>query len=197
MTSSVTSPSEAVSASSATSSVLVLVDDDEAQRLCGGRADGLTLLGGPGSDPLVESLRLADLAAMLGQGCQLPVERLADVDPDVRAFRPEEVQAAHGVGGETAPCERREGHRVAGGRIHGVDGGDAGGSMIGVVHATAAVEDGLGVGAQDRVGPERPDLADELLAQRQVVGECPIRLVQEGHAFVADDGRGGALLALA
>ena len=196
MTSSVTSPSEA-SFGLLVAPRLVLVDDDEAQRLGGGRADGLTLLGGPGSDPLVEALRLADLAAVLGKGRKLAVERLADVDPDVRAFGPEEVEAPHLVGSETATCECREGHRVTGGRVHGVDGGDAGGSMIGVVHATAAVEDGLGVGAEDRVGPERPDLADELLAQRQVVGEGPIRLVQEGDAFVADDGRGGALLTLA
>ena len=59
--------------------------------------------------------------------------------------------------------------------------------MVGVVHAAVAVEEGLRVGRQDRIGPERPDLADEQLAQGEVVGQGAVRLVQERHAGVPDD----------
>ena len=69
--------------------------------------------------------------------------------------------------------------------------------MVGVVDAAVAVEDDLRVGRQHRVGPERPDLADELLAQGEVVGERPVGLVEERHARVAHDLGRGPLLALA
>ena len=59
------------------------------------------------------------------------------------------------------------------------------------------MEHGLRVGGEDRVRPERPDLADQQLAQREVVGERAVGLVQEAHARVADHGRRGALLGLA
>jgi hypothetical protein len=66
-----------------------------------------------------------------------------------------------------------------------------------VVHPGLPVEDGLGIGREHRVRPERPDLADELLAQREVVGEATVGAVQEGHARVADDRGRRALFALA
>ena len=66
--------------------------------------------------------------------------------------------------------------------------------MIGVIHAAAAVEQHLGVLAEDGVRPERSDLADELLPQRQVVLERAVRLVEKRNAFVADDVRRSPLL---
>ena len=54
--------------------------------------------------------------------------------------------------------------------------------MVGVVHAAVAVEQRLRVGGEDGVGTERPDLADELLAQGEVVGERAVGLVQERDA---------------
>ena len=59
------------------------------------------------------------------------------------------------------------------------------------------VEDRLGIGGQDRVRPEGPDLADELFAQGEVVGQGAVRLVQEGDPGITDDRRGGPLLGLA
>ena len=49
--------------------------------------------------------------------------------------RPEQVQPADGVGGQPVAGQPREGHRVARGRVDGVDGGHPGGAMVGVVHA--------------------------------------------------------------
>ena len=72
-----------------------------------------------------------------------------------------------------------------------------GGAMVGVVDPAAAVEDRLGIGREDGVRAERPDLADELLAQREVVGERAVGLVQEGHAGIADDRGRRPLLGLA
>jgi len=69
--------------------------------------------------------------------------------------------------------------------------------VVGVVHAAVAVEEDVGVGREDRVGPERPDLADEQLAQREVVREGTVWLVEVGHALVADDPGGFVLLPLA
>ena len=71
-----------------------------------------------------------------------------------------------------------------------------GGPVVGVVDAAVVVEQRLGVHRQDRVGPEGPDLADQLLAQGQVVGERAVRLVEEADALVADDRGGGPLLRL-
>ena len=51
--------------------------------------------------------------------------------------------------------------------------------MVGVVDPAALVEDRLGVGGEDGVRTERPDLADELLAQGEVVGEGAVGLVEE------------------
>ena len=64
-----------------------------------------------------------------------------------------------------------------------------------MVHPGTPRESILGIRRQDRVGLERPDLAHEVLAQDQVVDERAVGHVQEGHALVADDVGGGALLA--
>ena len=69
--------------------------------------------------------------------------------------------------------------------------------MVGVVDAAVAVEDDLRVRGEHRVRPERPDLANELLAQRQVVVERAVGLMQERHARIADDVGGDALLLFA
>jgi hypothetical protein len=65
-----------------------------------------------------------------------------------------------------------------------------------VVDAAEAVEHDLRVRRQDGIRPKRPDLADELLAQREIVLERAVGLVEEGDALVADDRRGGRLLGL-
>ena len=83
------------------------------------------------------------------------------------------------MGRQPAPCEPRERHRVARRRVDRVDRGDPRRSVVGVVDPAALVDDRLGVGGEDRVRPERPDLADELLAQGEVVGERAVGLVQE------------------
>ena len=68
--------------------------------------------------------------------------------------------------------------------------------MVRVVDATVPVEQRLGVRREDGVRAEGPDLADQLLAQGQVVGERAVGLVQEGHAGIADDRGRGALFGL-
>ena len=60
-----------------------------------------------------------------------------------------------------------------------------GGAMVDVVHAAVVVEHVLRVHGEDRVRPERPDLAHELLAQGEVVGERAVGLVEERDAVVA------------
>ena len=62
-----------------------------------------------------------------------------------------------------------------------------GGPVIGVVDPAVRVDDDLGILGQDGIGPERADLADEQLAEREVVGECPVRLVEEADPGIADD----------
>ena len=69
--------------------------------------------------------------------------------------------------------------------------------MIGVVDHAAAVDDHLGVAAQNRVRLEGPDLADEHLAQRQVVREHAVGLMEERDTAVTHYGRRLALLVLA
>ena len=90
-----------------------------------------------------------------------------------------------------------KGHRVAGGRIDRVDGGHPGRAVVGVVDAAVAVEDDLRVGGEHGVRSERPDLADEVLAEGEVVVECAVGLVEERHARVADDVGGDPLLLFA
>ena len=60
--------------------------------------------------------------------------------------------------------------------------------MVGVVDATVAVEDDLGVGCQDRVRSERANLADEVLAEREVVRQRAVGLVEERDPGIANDG---------
>src|SRR4029450_4137614 len=67
--------------------------------------------------------------------------------------------------------------------------------MVGVVDAAAEMEHGLRVRAEDRVGLERADLADQHLAQGEVIRQRAVGLVQERDAGVADDGRRSTLRA--
>ena len=120
-----------------------------------------------------------------------------DVDPGRGVVAPREVEAADGPRLQAVAGEPRERHRVAGRRVDGVDRGHARQPVVDVVHAAVAVEDRLGVDRQHRVGTELADLADELLAQGEVVGERPVRLVEEADVVVAHDLRRGPLLALA
>ena len=101
-----------------------------------------------------------------------------DVDVGRRLVRPEEVEPPDDVGGQAGAGEPGERHRVAGRRIDGVDGGHAGGPVVGVVDATVAVEDDLGIAREDGVGTERPDLADEQLAQGEIVRQGAVGLVE-------------------
>ncbi len=131
------------------------------------------------------------------QRLDLPVDRGADLDPRRGLTGPEQVEPADLVGLEPGPREIRECHRVPGRRVDGVDRGDARRPVVRVVDAGPLVEQDLGVVGEDRVRPELADLAHEQLAQRQLVGQRPIRLVQEPDIVVADDGGGPALLHLA
>ena len=128
---------------------------------------------------------------------ELAVDRRADVDPGRGVVAPREVEAADGPRLEPVAGEPRERHRVAGRRVDGVDRRHARQPVVDVVHAAVAVEDRLGVDRQHRVGTELADLADELLAQGEVVGERPVRLVEEADVVVAHDLGRGPLLALA
>ena len=165
--------------------------------LGGSGMDPLAFLGGPAPDPPVEPVGIVDLAGVGAQRVELALERGRDVDPGVGSIGPEQVEPADPVRRQAGSGERREGHRVARGRIDGVDGGHAGRPVVRVVDPAALVEEGVRVGGEDRVGAEGPDLAHELLAQGQVVGQRPIRLVEERDAGVADDRRGRTLLGLA
>ena len=60
--------------------------------------------------------------------------------------------------------------------------------VVRVVDAAAAVEEDLRVVGQHRVRPELADLADQQLAERQLVGERAVRLVEEPDVVIADDG---------
>ena len=120
-----------------------------------------------------------------------------DVDPDRGLIRPEEVQAPDTMRLEPVAVEPGKRHRVASGRIHGVDGREPGGPVVGVVDAAIAVEEGLGVGRQDRVRSKGPDLADQHLAQREVVGQPAVGLVEERDPGVPDDPGRGPLLRFA
>jgi hypothetical protein len=59
--------------------------------------------------------------------------------------------------------------------------------MVGVVDAAAPMEHSLGIGAEDGVRLERPDLTHQMLAQGEVIDQGTVRLVEERHALVADD----------
>ena len=151
----------------------------------------------PFAHPGVELLRLVDLAGVRPQRVDLAADRRGDVDVGGRLVRPEEVEPTNDVLVQAGSGEPRERHRVSGGRVHGVDRGHPRSPMIGVVHAAVAVEEDVRVGREDGIGPERPDLADEQLAQREVVREGAVGLVEVGHALVADDPGGFVLLPLA
>ena len=110
---------------------------------------------------------------------------------------PEQVQPAHGVGREAAPGEGRERHGVARRRVDGIDRGEAGRPVIGVIDPTARVEQRLGIGRQDGVRAEGPDLPDQVLAEGEVVDERAVGLVQEADTGIPDDLRRRALLGLA
>src|ERR1035437_2446949 len=69
--------------------------------------------------------------------------------------------------------------------------------MVGVVDPTARIDHDFGILGKDRIRPERPDLADEKLAQDEVVDQGAVRLMQEAHPGVAYDFRRSALLMLA
>ena len=157
----------------------------------------VAFLGRPASDPRRQALGFVDLAGVCAKRVELPIQRGGDVDPGVGAIGPEEVEPPDAVRRKPRARERREGHRVAGGRVDGVDRGQAGRPMVGVVDPAALVEERVGIGGEDGIRPEGADLADELLAQRQVVGQRPVRLVEERDPGVADDRRRRALLGLA
>ena len=177
--------------------VLVVLDDDHAVRLGRLDADRLALVAGPLADPALERVGLLDLARVRPQGGDLAVEASRDVHPRRGLVGPRQVQAAHRPRLEAVAREPRERHRVAGRRVDGVDRGHPRHAVVDVVHAPVVVEDRLRVDRQDRVGPERADLADEELAQREVVGERAVGLVEERHARVADDLRRRLLLRFA
>src|SRR5690349_23949192 len=160
-------------------------------------ADLLALHRGPLAHALLERREVLDLALVAAQRPELAADRRRDVDVGVRAVGPEEVQAPHDLLVEAALREPREGHRVARGRVAGVGGGPAGGPVVRVVDPGATRERVLRVRGEDGVRTERSDLADEVLAQDQVVDEAAVRHVQERDALVADDLRGRPLLALA
>jgi hypothetical protein len=140
---------------------------------------------------------VADLARVGPQGVDLPADRRADVDADGRVVRPEEVEPPDVVGGQAVAGQPRERHRVARCRVGGVDGGHARRPVIRVVDPAVAVEERLGVGGEDGVRAERPDLADEELPQGEVVGEGPVWLVEEADPRIAHDRRRDPLLGLA
>ncbi len=98
---------------------------------------------------------------------------------------------------ETGSRQRGEGHRVARGGEHRVHGGDPRRPVIGVVDAGVPEEDDLRIVRQDGVRPEAANLAHQVLAQRKLVGERAVRLVEEDHLVIADDLGGPALLLLA
>jgi hypothetical protein len=150
--------------------LLVLLDNDDPERLARLDADRLALLLRPPPHPLVELLRLMDLARVGPQRVDLATDRRAHVDAGVGIVGPEQVEPPDDVLLEAAAGEPRERHRVTSGRIDGVDRGHAGRPVIGVVHAAVAVEDDLRIGREHGVRPERPDLADEELAKGEVVG---------------------------
>ena len=150
-------------------------------------ADRPALLGGPLAHARLEPVRVADLARVRAQRLDLAFERRGDVDPGARAVRPEEVEPTDAMRREAAASQRREGHRVARRRVDRIDRGQAGGAMVGVVDAAVVVEERLGVGGEDGVRPEGPDLADEQLAQGEVVGQRAVGPMEEGDARVADD----------
>jgi hypothetical protein len=177
--------------------LVVVLDDDHSKGFGGRDAQRLALLLRPVADPRFQLLGVAQLARVGAERGELAVQGGGDVHPGGRVVRPEEVQPADGVGLQAVTGEPREGHRVAGRRIDGVDGCDPRGAVVGVVDAAVAVEQRLGIHRQHGIGAEGPDLADQLLTQGKVVGERAVRLVQEGDSLVADDVGGGTLLGLA
>ena len=144
-----------------------------------------------------QRLEVVDLAGVGAERLELAVQRRGHVDPDVGVVRPEEVQPPDPVRREAAACEPRERHRVARRRVRRVDRRHARGAVVGVVHAVGAMEDRLGVGREDGVRTEGADLADEVLAEGQVVGQRTVGSVQERDPGVADHVGRGPLLRLA
>ena len=158
---------------------------------------GVAGLGSPGAHAFGQRLEVVDLAGVGAERVELAVQRRGHVDPDIGVVRPEEVQPPDPVRREAAACEPRERHRVARRRVGRVDRRHARGAVVGVVHAVGAVEDRLGVGREDGVRTEGADLADELLAEGQVVGQRTVGSVEERDPGVADHVGRGPLLRLA
>ena len=98
---------------------------------------------------------------------------------------------------EAIAREPWEGHRIASRRVDRIDGRDPGRPVIGVVDAAVAVKRRLRIYGKHGIRSKRPDLADQLLAQGEIVGERAIGLVEERDAVIADDRRRGPLLDLA
>ena len=69
--------------------------------------------------------------------------------------------------------------------------------MIGVIDTAIAIEEGLGVHRENGIGPERPDLPHQVLAEDEIVDERTVGLVEEGDPRVPDNPCCGFLLGLA
>ena len=110
---------------------------------------------------------------------------------------PEEVQTADRVRLQPLrPDEPREGHGIGGRGRDRIDGRSPARAMVDVVDEAVVADDHPRIVRGHRVWAQGPHLPHQLLAQREVVGQGPLGLVQERHRLVADERCGSALFAL-
>ena len=163
----------------------------------GGSTDRRALLARPRRGCDRRGRRGRGAGCVRAQRLDLSLERCSDIDGTRRVVRPEEVEPADGV--------RREARRAS-------DGNAIGFRAAGYTASTAAIPAARwsvwltppspwnsvsGSVARTASGRKVRISRTSMLAQGEVVGQGAVRLVEEGHTGIADDGRRGALLALA
>ena len=112
-----------------------------------------------------------------------------DVDVERRSVRAPQVQLAHLVRRQAGGEVLGEVQAVARGRVHRVDGGEAGGAMVGVVHERLGDDHRLGVVGVHRERPELADLARDRAEQRARGDELAVGEAEEARPAAR---RGGA-----
>src|SRR5438309_1941713 len=116
--------------------------------------EGLTggLLSRPFADSLLQFGPLADLALVFPQGCDLEVDGLTDINPDIGLVRAGQVDLFDFVWLEPFVEQLGEHQARVGARNDGVERRLARGAMVGMVDVALAAPASRRVGRHDNVG---------------------------------------------
>ena len=127
----------------------------------------------------IRARAVANLAEVGLERRDLQVDRVLDVDEDVREVGAAEVDLFDLVRLEALAEQLREDERIARGGVDRVEGGVAAGPVVGVVDVALGRPAGRRVLADDDVRLEAADLADDVAAQAERVLEDAVLIVRE------------------